>query len=154
MTLRTVAIGLKIPDNTAYTALLALRRLGIPVEGIERREIWQLEDADESQTLAARVEANVAVFNPNKHRLDLLDANEPGDGETWVLPNGRHDELLEHLGGTRIEGVTQARRAVGWRLRGAGGEPVTREVLVRAAEGLLCNPAIETARYPASKEER
>jgi hypothetical protein len=35
-----VAVGLKIPDNAAYTALVALRRLGVAVERVERSEIW------------------------------------------------------------------------------------------------------------------
>ncbi len=39
--LRTVAIRLKIPDNEAYTALTALRRLGVDVGRLERAEIWQ-----------------------------------------------------------------------------------------------------------------
>ena len=39
-----VAIGLKIPDNTAFTAAVALRRLGIAVERVERSEIWFFED--------------------------------------------------------------------------------------------------------------
>ena len=33
---KAVAIGLKIPDNTAFTAAVALRRLGIAVERVER----------------------------------------------------------------------------------------------------------------------
>ena len=42
--LRTVAIKLKIPDNEAYTALSALRRLGIDITRVERAEIWSFED--------------------------------------------------------------------------------------------------------------
>ena len=41
---RTIAISLKIPDNTAYTALVALRRLGVAVERVERSEIWFFDD--------------------------------------------------------------------------------------------------------------
>jgi hypothetical protein len=91
------------------------------------------------------------MFNPNKHRLDIVDRHAPSPGEVWISPVGRHDEVREHLGGTRIDGVTGAARSVSWRLRGAGGEPVGRDTLVRAVEGLLCNPAIEEAHYDSLK---
>ncbi|MBV8117783.1 MAG: hypothetical protein JOZ01_07375, partial [Candidatus Eremiobacteraeota bacterium] len=136
-----------IPDNAAYTALTALRRLGVAVESLERNEIWELEDAGEPATLADRVCANPGIFNPNKHRLEVLDRKTPRPGETWIDEAGSHDEIREHLGGSRIAGVRRARRAVGWRLRGPGGEPVKRQTLVAAVESLLCNPAIEKARF-------
>ena len=42
MSLRSVAVKLKIPDNEAYTALTALRRLGVNVARVERAVVWQL----------------------------------------------------------------------------------------------------------------
>jgi phosphoribosylformylglycinamidine (FGAM) synthase PurS component len=147
VTSRTVAIALKIPDNAAYTALTALRRLGLNVERVERREIWEFDDDGDPGTLSTRVSANATLFNPNKHRLEVLDRAGPSAGETWISPADRHDEIREHLGGTGIAGVTRAVRSVGWRLTSAGDAPAGHETLVRAVEGLLCNPAIETARY-------
>jgi phosphoribosylformylglycinamidine (FGAM) synthase PurS component len=147
MTKRVVAIVLKIPDNAAYTALTALRRSGLNVERVERSEVWQLEDSGSPATLAERVRANATIFNPNKHRLEVLERESPRLGETWIDEIGDHDEVREHLGGTTIAGVSRARRSIGWRLRGPGGKPVTRETLVEAVEKLLCNPAIEKARY-------
>ena len=35
---RTVAISLKIPDNTAYTTLMTLQRLKVDVARVERNE--------------------------------------------------------------------------------------------------------------------
>jgi phosphoribosylformylglycinamidine (FGAM) synthase PurS component len=147
MTNRAVAIELKIPDNEAYTALTALRRLGLSVDRVERREIWHLADAGDPETLAERVRANATIFNPNKHRLEVLDRRAPRSGEVWIDEAGEHDEVREHLGGTSIVGVRGASRSIGWRLRAPGGAPVTRDVLVSAVEGLLCNPAIEKAHY-------
>ncbi len=147
MTERVVAIELKIPDNEAYTALTALQRMGLTVDRVERSEVWHLDDAGEPATLAARVEANATIFNPNKHRLEVLERHSPRAGETWIEEAGEHDEVREHLGGTNIAGVGRSSRSVGWRLHGPDGAPVSRETLVRAVEGLLCNPAIEKARY-------
>ncbi len=147
MTERTVAIELKIPDNEAYTALTALQRMDLDVDRVERSEIWHLDDAGDPATLAARVEANAAIFNPNKHRLRVLDGHAPRVGEIWIDEAGEHDEVREHLGGATIAGVSRASRSVGWRLYGPAGAPASGDTLARAVEGLLCNPAIEKARY-------
>ncbi|MEO6835505.1 MAG: hypothetical protein ABI231_06310 [Candidatus Tumulicola sp.] len=147
MTARVVAIGLKIPDNEAYTAAAALRRMGLDVDAVERSEIWSLDDAGDAATFPGRVRANEAIFNPNKHRLTVLDLPAPRSGEAWIAKAGARDEVREHLGGKGIAGVARARRYVGWRLLGRSGSPVARETLVAAVERLLCNPAIEKATY-------
>jgi phosphoribosylformylglycinamidine (FGAM) synthase PurS component len=147
VTQRVVAIGLKIPDNEAYTALVALRRLGVDVARVERNEIWDVDDEGEAATFAQRVAANEAIFNPNKHRLTVLDDSKPRQGETWIAQASGHDEVREHLGGKSIAGVKGARRYVAWLLRDAAGEPVRRAALESAVERLLCNPSIEKAIY-------
>ena len=57
-------------------------------------------------TLAARIETNESIFNPNKHRLTVLDANEPRPGEAWVyeLPaTGGNDPIARPtMGGKTI----------------------------------------------------
>jgi len=132
---RAVAVSLKIPDNAAYTALVALRRLGVSAERVERSEIWTFEeDGGAAESLEARVEADETIFNPNKHRLTLLDQAAPRAGEVWIR---------------RRDATTGGPAAVAWRLFGARGEPAGREVLAAAVERLLCNPAIETAIYSA-----
>ena len=120
-----VSISLKIPDNTAYTALVALRRLGVDAERVARSEILFFEDED-PEALAIRVMNDERLFNPNKHRLSVLDSSRPRPGEVWVLP---------------LEGG----RATAWRLFDAKGLPVEGSVLQAAIERLLCNPAIEKA---------
>jgi phosphoribosylformylglycinamidine (FGAM) synthase PurS component len=151
MSERSISIRLKIPDNEAYTALTALRRLDVAVEKMERSEIWRVADSGDGATLADRVESNESIFNSNKHRLTVLEANGPRRGEAWVyeLPTSGGDGAVEHdtMGGKNIPGVTRARRYVGWRLFDAQGQPVERHVLEAAVERLLCNPAIEKALY-------
>ena len=151
MSERAVAIRLKIPDNEAYTALTALRGLGVAVERLERSEVWRVEDAGDPKTFELRVEANETIFNPNKHRLTVLESNDPRAGEAWVyeLPTAGGDRPIERdtMGGKHIPGVSRARRYVGWRLLDTHGSPVSQAVVAAAVERLLCNPAIEKALY-------
>jgi hypothetical protein len=122
MSTRAVAINLKIPDNAAYTALVTLRRLGIDVAGVERSQIVR------ASTVQA-VERDEALYNPNKHRVSVLESDAPRAGEVWIVQD-------------------DAERPVGWRLYSAPGVPASLDVLTQAAERLLCNPAIERAIYP------
>jgi hypothetical protein len=132
--MRAVAIALKIPDNTAYTALVTLRRLCVDVDRIERSEIHIYESGD-VEALTARVKADETIFNPNKHRLTVLDECAPRDGEVWIAPLDRPERNRE----------AGASTSVSWRLFDAKGAPVARRVLDAAIERLLCNPAIDRA---------
>ena len=126
--MRAVSISLKIPDNTAYTALVALRRLGVDVERVERSEIHFFEDEGNPEPLRSRIEADEAIFNPNKHRIHLLDEPVPGAGEVWIESDSPPNASV-----------------VAWRLVAANGKPAEPDVLDAAIERLLCNPAIERA---------
>jgi hypothetical protein len=126
--LRAVAIALKIPDNEAYTALVALRRLGVDVHGVEHSHIYLFDDGGDVDALKRRIVGDERIFNPNKHRLVVLDATEPRVGEVWIEP-------LAHAAGI----------ATAWRLFDARSQPVSRIVLAAATERLLCNPAIDRA---------
>ena len=140
MNARTAAIGLKIPDNEAYTALTALIRLGVPVDRVERSVIYVFADAAPADDIAARIVRNESIFNTNKHRLLVLEAATPRAGEVWI------EEIGTHGAG--------ADRYIGWQLFDADDRPVGRAVLDTAAERLLCNPAIERAHFPPNDEER
>ena len=127
-----VAISLKIPDNEAYTALVALQRLGVAAERVERAEIYLLDDGDDAETIRRRIVSDETIFNPNKHRVSMLDEAAPRDGEIWI-------QTLSHA----ARAMTSV--AISWRLFDGDGVPVERAVLETAAERLLCNPAIERA---------
>ncbi len=137
--LHTIAIKLKIPDNTAYSALTALRRLGVDVAQVERADIWQFAGPASSDEVAASVQRNESLFNPNKHTLEVLESPAPRAGETWismipkvdVMPPGSPKGFAIHY--------------VGWRLFAENGAPAEPPVVQDAIEKLLCNPAIERA---------
>jgi phosphoribosylformylglycinamidine (FGAM) synthase PurS component len=139
MSRRTVAIRLKIPDNEAYTALTALRRLGVQAARLERAVIWQFDDEGSAGDFAARVERNETLFNPNKHELQVLEESRPRAGEAWIEELDATDERV------RIDGITRARRYVGWRLFTDAHTPADAATLQAAVDRLLCNPAIERA---------
>ena len=137
--LHTIAIKLKIPDNTAYSALTALRRLGVNVTVVERAEIWQFAGPGSSEDVAESVSRNELLFNPNKHVLEVLESPEPRTGETWITALAAPDETQ---GGSS---KAAARHYVGWRLFDENGKPAKRGVVQDAIKKLLCNPAIERA---------
>jgi phosphoribosylformylglycinamidine (FGAM) synthase PurS component len=125
---RTIEIGFKIPDNTAYTALVALRRLGVEVARVERSQIRFFDDEADVESMIGRIKANETIFNPNVHQLTLRDTDVPQRGETWI------ESLAQHDGG-----------AIAWQLFDEAGNPVNATVLDAAIDRLLCNPAIERA---------
>jgi len=137
--LHTIAIKLKIPDNTAYSALTALRRLGVDVAQVERADIWLFAGPASSDEVAASVQRNESLFNPNKHTLEVLESPTPRTGETWVSPIPSVDNPPPGSS----KGV--AKHFVGWRLFAKNGEPASPAVVKDAIEKLLCNPAIERA---------
>ena len=122
---RVVEISLKIPDNTAYTALVALRRLGVDVARVERGELRAFDDGEGA--LLERVERDEAIFNPNIHRVTLRECCAPESGEVWI----------ESLDGTVP--------TVAWRLFDARDRAVSSHALRTAVDRLLCNPSIDRA---------
>jgi phosphoribosylformylglycinamidine (FGAM) synthase PurS component len=136
MTLRAVSIALKIPDNEAYTALVALRRLGVDVRRVERSAIYVFDDGD-VEALKRRVMSDATIFNPSKHRLTVLDEAVPRAGEIWIEPLSHPSTPLR---------MTQ-KAATAWRLFDAHDNPAGRETLTAAADRLLRNPAIQKATF-------
>lgn len=142
---RAFAVRLAIPDNEAYTALVTLQRLGIACSGIARADVHvfgvESEAADELTRLVPTI---VTIYNPNKHRLAVLDEPRPTAGEVWIadgeLPRPRQAVVV---GGVPLPGVRTVWRATSWRLSAADGKDVSPETLAQAVEALLCNPAFQ-----------
>lgn len=124
---RIIEISLKIPDNTAYTALVALRRLGVEVARVERGELRAFDDGGDVAALLERVKADETIFNPNIHRLRMRESDAPAGGEVWI----------ESLDGTVP--------TVAWRLFDSRDRAVNGVALRTAVDRLLCNPSIDRA---------
>ena len=127
---RWVEIRLKVPDNTAYTALVTLRRLGVPVAHVERARLVQVQGEDEA-ALLARVERDEELFNANLHEASVLPDEALSAGEVRIWPRSARSDIRR------------------WRLRDENGAPLDTPALRRACAALLCNPAIEEAELPA-----
>lgn len=151
--MRTYEVELTIPDNTAFTALGALQRLGISSDEIRRTDIYCFDvDAAQVGALDASVRSIETIYNPNKHRLAIVTQRPAG--EVWI--GDRADDARRAaktqptmsgernivIAGRRLAGVRSVSRATAWRLR-RGGQDVAPEVLAKATAMLLCNPAFQ-----------
>lgn len=141
---QTFAVVLTIPDNEAFTARETLRRIGIPVDAVRRADIWTFELVPgEAPDLARAIAGIETIFNPNKHELSERPGSRPASGEVWIAP--RDDAPRPNVGGRVITGVAGIRRRTAWQLLDARGAVVTPELLDRAIETFLCNPAFQKA---------
>jgi hypothetical protein len=152
--IRTFEVALTIPDNTAYTALTALERLGVACDELQRAEVYVFDVADAAAPgLEATLETIETVYNPNKHVLRAR-AGAPAAGELWVgdvpLPGGAPSGGKEpsmttfSIAGRPLEGVRSLKRFTSWRLKREGRD-VAPAVAQAAADALLVNPAFQQA---------
>jgi hypothetical protein len=139
---RTFAVTLTIPDNTAFTALETLGRLGIDVARVQRADIWIFEGSL-GDDLAATIGSIETIHNPNKHRLAERPADRPAPGEVWIATRDEAPATL--VAGRSLPGVRAIVRRTAWRLVGDDGRDVPPAVLDRAVETFLCNPAFQVA---------
>jgi len=168
-----LAIGLKVPDNEAFSALEALQvkmGFGDLFNDLAREELWELEFAARREEALARTELLVATTNlfanPNKHRCEVHAADEwtPGDAlkpneAAIVVADRGHPEgegMLTALARVGAGDVESAKRFVVWKV-GVGRDiprddhrvvPVIERVAVTSSRttGLFCNPHSQTAR--------
>ena len=148
-----VAIELIIPDNTAFTVLTALRRLGYDdLTRVERSEHVVLELASDAspETVIAQLSHAEVLFNPNKHRMSYAAASDgqlvrPPEFEALVRDKDEDNDRLVRLlsttfGMSSLQGVA---RAVGWRLYDEAGSAGA-DRLAWACQMLLANPISQT----------
>jgi len=154
--IRTYEVDLTIPDNTAYTALVALERLGIDCDEVRRADVYLFEvDDDAVAQLDASIRTIETIYNPNKHRLRAREPL-PAPGEVWVgegeRPHASKHCPMGRIAGRTLRGVRSLERFVSWRLRLQGSD-VPHAVVMAASDGLLCNPAYQFALITESAAE-
>jgi hypothetical protein len=138
-----------IPDNEALTALATLRTLGVDLGALERADLWRFDvDPAAADGLVDAVRGIETIFNPNKHALNVRDSLEPRAGEVWIDEPAaavRFGTPPLRIAGRVLAGIDRVERFTAWRLRDRHGAPAAREVVDRALETLLLNPAFQRA---------
>lgn len=144
MSERAYVVSLAIPDNEAYTALTTLARMGLGVESVVRADVWVAEiDPDKAAELDAAIRTMETVFNPNKHVLEVRSDARPRRGEVWIT--ARDEAPATTVAGRAAPGLRGIVRYTAWRLLDERGHDVAPELLQRATETFLCNPAFQKA---------
>jgi len=151
---RCVEVALTIPDNEAETALATLRRLGVELAQLRRADLYRVElNPAQEDAVIATLRDLETIYNPNKHSLRVRADRKPQAGELWVEElhgESRSSAAAARAGQVRIAGrllpgVTRIERFTAWRMLENGGEAAGPEVVARAAQTLLCNPAFQKA---------
>ena len=141
---RAYVITLTIPDNEAFTALTTLARMGLPVSAAVRSDVWIATlEARAVAVLDGTIGTIETVYNPNKHRLDVRADAVPRPGEVWIT--ARDETPAITVAGRTVAGVRGIVRRTAWRLLDEHGADVPAEILDRATETFLCNPAFQKA---------
>jgi len=145
---RCVEVRLTIPDNEAETARETLERLGVPLGGLVRADLYRFElDASAEEGLVRTLSSLETIYNPGKHALRVRTDAAPAPGEVWIdeiRPSAPPASAPVRIAGRELPGVWSVERFTAWRVEGAGGVPAT-EAARRATETLLCNPAFQRA---------
>lgn len=170
MSIIRLFVTLKVPDNTARSALSALqRRMGYTkLAGLGRSDYWELEFPNLSMDQASKIVDHLAqktafFVNPNKHRWAIQSTEEmgasiqpQGDAQASVLvcdrEDGRAEEVLEALlKRSASEGPAKLTRGVWWDLQfdGASNEEIQQmseemAVATTRQKGLFANPHYQT----------
>ncbi|MBV8172493.1 MAG: hypothetical protein JO219_11245 [Candidatus Eremiobacteraeota bacterium] len=161
-----IALDLIVPDNTAYTVLVALRDLGYDgLARVERSHIFSLDvqDGTSEREVIDRIARAEVLFNPNKHRLSYaLEPLRPTAGNgapRWeALVTDTEDDtrsLVALLAGPfHVHGLRALARGIAWRLSETDG-PAPQSRVEWACRTLLANPVsqrYEVRPLPARKE--
>lgn len=173
MSIVRLYVTLKVPGNTARSALSALqRRMGYTkLAGLGHSDYWELEfphlPAEEARQTMERLAQKTALFvNPNKHRW-AIQCSEPsnnedlppqGNAQASVLvcdrEDGRAEAVFEALMKREpAERPSRLTRGVWWDLNFDGAtkdeiKQMSEEMAVAATrqKGLFANPHYQTHR--------
>ena len=97
---RTVAITLKIPDNAAYTALTRCGGSASTSRAWSAARFGGSKTSDPEALSSARIERNETIFNPNKHRLHVLEhADGRATAKSWIRRSAARTTTWRRFGG-------------------------------------------------------
>ncbi|NOZ80608.1 MAG: hypothetical protein GXP63_02950 [DPANN group archaeon] len=124
----TLAVGLRIPDNTAFSALTTLRRLGHD-ELIDLRRMdyyeFEVDEEDTEDTFASRIVKTDIIVNANKHHAHLAPVFR--EGVTFIVFDREQEGGLLHTLRDRLGfgQLTSVRKGTLWQFFAQGdAEPI------------------------------
>lgn len=137
----TLAVELLIPDNTAFSASMALRQMGIDVPSLRRMDFYEFSVSDDASFKERIVKTDIIV-NSNKHKAYInpeykdvvaivVEDREPS--------NGLAQTLKQRLG---FSEVIDAKKGTLW-LFGKGNKGAAEQ----AVRQLLHNPHYQEYRF-------
>jgi phosphoribosylformylglycinamidine (FGAM) synthase PurS component len=134
-----LTVELLIPDNIAFTAFTALKRMGFEIEQLKRADYYKFILPNETpiESFSDRIKKIDILVNANKHRATIRRPGEKTEGCFTVIvqdmdePAGLLFTLKERFGFTEIE---ELEKGTLWKLF-----VKDRETAKRIAESLLYN---------------
>ena len=136
-----MAVTLKMPDNTAITALQTLQRMGFEkIKGAKRADYYKFLIEGDVEKFKDKISKADVLVNTNKH---LFSFAMKKDASANILVKNTDDDgsgilstLKDRLG---FVGIKKAEKGVLWSLSIDADEKDARKIAEKAAKQLLVN---------------
>ena len=134
-------VGLKVPDNTAVTALQTLQKIGFnKIINVKREDYYKfLIEGDENKFKEKICKVDILV-NANKHSYNFLIQK---DTTTKILVKNINDDGSEILSTLKnrlgFKNIKKVEKAILWSLSIDADEKEARKIAEKAAKELLVN---------------
>lgn len=136
-----MVVSLKVPDNTAVTALQTLQKIGFDkINGIKRADYYKFSVEEDSEKFKGRICKVDILVNANKHSYDF---SMPKDSTLKILVKNINDDgsgilstLKNRLG---FKSIRNVEKATLWSMTIDADEKEARKIAEKAAKELLAN---------------
>ncbi|MFH1409517.1 MAG: hypothetical protein ABIH34_06410 [Nanoarchaeota archaeon] len=131
-----IAVGLKIPDNTATTAKRTLNKMGIDIKELRRYDYFAFTFTGNKSSFMKKILDVDLIVNANKHFTLVVDRSFIRKGEIGILVQSKEpsERLLNVLRGRLgLKMISHLERGVLWVMKSS------KKDAQKAAETLLVN---------------
>ena len=134
-------VGLKVPDNTAITALQTLQKIGFnKIKYVKKEDYYKFSIEGGDKNFKDKICKVDILVNANKHSYNF---SIPKDNTTKILVNNINDDgsgllstLKNRLG---FKNIKKVEKAILWSLTIEAEEKEAKEIADKAAKELLVN---------------
>lgn len=136
-----MVVGLKMPDNTAITALQTLKKIGFnKINDVKREDYYKFLIEGDAEKFKKQISKADILVNANKHYHDFSIKK---DGTMKILVKNINDDgngilstLKNRLG---FKDIKQIEKGILWSLSMDADENESRKIAEKAAKELLVN---------------